>query len=175
MTGFQWTRPITAVARALAEVTCSRNKAASRRHDAPALALLDIELAQFGDFVRAKAFLHRAALALGAKGGVVHAKWIATVAQIALIARPARAAARGRSKERGDWLKATLGPATFPPRVKRRLREPGSRSAQSHARHLDVGSVLLIGAFRGGRACAPQALDATRQHQSTCDGGADLC
>ncbi|HEY7306935.1 MAG TPA: helix-turn-helix domain-containing protein [Bryobacteraceae bacterium] len=102
-------------------------KRVALRDDAPGLALRGIALARLGDLVRAKVLLRRAARAFGPKEAVARARCIVAEAEIALVSRdlawPAKAldAARATLEEHGDRVNAT------------------------HARHLEVRRLLLIG------------------------------
>ncbi len=119
---------ITAAARALAagDPLGALNRVALR-DDAPALALRGIAMARLGDLVRAKALLRRAARAFGPKEAVARARCVVAEAEIALVSRdlgwPAKAldAARATLEAHGDRVNAT------------------------HARHLEVRRLLLIG------------------------------
>ena len=119
---------ITAAARALAAGDpLGALKRVALRDDAPALALRGIAMAQLGDFIRAKALLKRAARAFGPKESVARARCVVAEAEIALVSRdlswPAKAleTARVTLEEHDDRLNAT------------------------HARHLEVRRLLLIG------------------------------
>jgi hypothetical protein len=119
---------ITAAARALAEGDLlGVLKRIGLRDDASALALRGIAMAQLGDFVRARALLHRAAHAFGPREDVARARCVVAEAEIALVTRdltwPARllGAARATLGKHGDWLNA------------------------AHARHLEVRRLLLFG------------------------------
>lgn len=119
---------ITAAARALAagDPLGALNRVALR-DDAPALALRGIAMARLGDFARARTLLRSAARAFGAKEPMARARCVVAEAEIALVSRdlgwPTRAleAARATLEERGDRVNA------------------------SHARHLQVRRLLLIG------------------------------
>src|SRR5215469_8615465 len=106
---------ITAAARALA--TGDPLGALTRvalRHDAPALALRGLAMAQLGDFARAKALLRRAARGFGPKETVARARCVVAEAEVAFASRdlgwPPKAldAARLVLEEHGDTLNATL-------------------------------------------------------------------
>jgi hypothetical protein len=119
---------ITAAARALAAGDpLGALKRVALRDDAPALALRGIAMARLGDLVRAKTLLKRAAGAFGSREAVARARCVVAEAEIALVSRdlgfPAKAleAARTTLEEHGDSLNAT------------------------HARHLDIRRLLLIG------------------------------
>jgi hypothetical protein len=77
LTGFRWSRVITAAARALAagDPLGALNRVALR-DDTPALALRGITMAQLGDLVRAKALLRRAARGFGPKEAVARARCV---------------------------------------------------------------------------------------------------
>jgi hypothetical protein len=119
---------ITAAARALAAGDpLGALKRVALRDDPPALALRGIAMAQLGDLARAKALLRRAARAFGTKEVVASARCVVAEAEVALVSRdlgwPAKAldAAASTLEEHGDRLNAT------------------------HARHLEVRRLLLIG------------------------------
>jgi hypothetical protein len=119
---------ITAAARALAAGdVLGALKRVALRDDAPALALRGIALARLGDFVRAKSLLRRATRAFSPREAVARARCVVAEAEIALVSRdltwPAKAldAARTTLEAHGDRLNA------------------------SHARHLEVRRLLLIG------------------------------
>jgi hypothetical protein len=119
---------ITAAARALAAGDpLGALKRVALRHDAPALALRGIAMAQLGDLVRAKALLRSAARAFGPKEAVARARCVVAEAEIALVSRdlgwPTKAldAARATLEAHGDHVNA------------------------AHARNLDVRRLLLIG------------------------------
>src|SRR5258708_18712664 len=118
----------TAAARALAAGDpLGALKRVALRHDAPALALRGIAMAQLGDLARATELLRRAARAFGPKEAVARARCIVAEAEIALASRnlgwPARAL---------DEARATL-------------EEHGDRLNAAHARYLEVRRLLLIG------------------------------
>ena len=119
---------ITAAARALAVGDpLAALKHIALRHDAPALALRGIAMAQLGDLARANALLRSAARAFGRKQPVAHARCVVAEAEIALASRdlggPAKAleAARTTLEEHGDHINA------------------------AHARYLEIRGLLLIG------------------------------
>ena len=119
---------ITAAARALeAGDPLGALKRVALRDDAPALALRGIAMAQLGDLVRARALLRSAKRAFGPKEVVARARCVVAEAEIALASRdlgwPAKAldAARATLQAHGDRLNA------------------------SHARHLELRRLLLIG------------------------------
>src|SRR5215469_15940463 len=119
---------ITAAARALAagDPLGALNRVALR-HDAPALALRGIAIAQLGDLVRAKALLRSAARAFGPHAAVARARCVVAEADIALVARdlgwPAKALAAARTT----------------------LQAHGDRANAAYARYLEVRRLLLIG------------------------------
>src|SRR5215813_7628891 len=79
---------ITAAARALAAGDpLGALKRVALRHDAPALALRGIAMAQLGDLVRAKALLRSAARAFGPNESTARAKCVVAEAEIALASR----------------------------------------------------------------------------------------
>src|SRR6201993_3237923 len=102
-------------------------KRVALRHDAPALALRGIAMAQLGDFVRAKALLKSAARAFGPKEAVARARCIVAEAEIALVSRDL------------SWPAKTLDAA------RATLEAHGDRLNAAHARHLEVRRLLLIG------------------------------
>jgi tetratricopeptide (TPR) repeat protein len=102
-------------------------KRVALRHDAPALALRGIAMAQLGDFARAKALLRKAAGAFGPKERVARARCVVAEAEIALVSRD-------------------LGvPAKALPEARAMLQEHGDRPNAAHARFLEVRYLLLIG------------------------------
>jgi hypothetical protein len=119
---------ITAAARALAagDPLGALNRVALR-HDAPALALRGIAMAQLGDLARARSLLRRAARGFSAREVVARARCVVAQAEIALASRelgwPARAleAARATLEEHGDRVNA------------------------AYARYLEIRRLLLIG------------------------------
>jgi hypothetical protein len=122
---------ITAAARALAAGDpLGALKRVALRHDAPALALRGIAMAQLGDFARARDLLRRATRAFSPKEAVARARCIVAEAEIALVSRdlgwPAKTldAARATLEEHGDHLNAAF------------------------ARYLEVRRLLLIGKLR---------------------------
>jgi hypothetical protein len=119
---------ITAAAQALAAGDpLAALKRVALRDDPPALALRGIAMAQLGDLVKAKSLLRRAARAFGPKESVARARCVVAEAEIALVSRdlswPAKAldAARSTLEAHGDIVNAT------------------------HARHLEVRRLVLIG------------------------------
>src|SRR2546423_7252851 len=119
---------ITAAARALAagDPLGALNRVALR-DDAPALALRGIAMAQLGDLVRAKALVRSAARAFGPKEVVARARCVVAEAEIALVSRDLRSAAKAL-----DAARATL-------------EQHGDRVNAAHARYLEVRRLLLIG------------------------------
>src|SRR5438270_207643 len=97
------------------------------RDDAPALALRGIAMAQLGDLVRAKALLRSAARAFGPKEAVARARCVVAEAEIALVSRDLRSAAKALDAARST------------------LEEHGDRVNAAHARYLEVRRLLLIG------------------------------
>src|SRR5438552_12723106 len=119
---------ITAAARALAagDPLGALNRVALR-DDPPALALRGIAMAQLGDLDRAKALLRSAARAFGPKEAVARARCVVAEAEIALVSRDLRSAAKAL-----DAARATL-------------EQHGDRVNAAHARYLEVRRLLLIG------------------------------
>lgn len=97
------------------------------REDAPGLALRGIAMAQLGDLVRAKALVRGAARAFGPKQAVVRARCIVAEAEIALVSRDL------------GWPEKALEAA------RATLDAHGDRVNATHARHLQVRRLLLIG------------------------------
>ena len=97
------------------------------RNDAPALALRGIAIAQLGDLVRARALLHSATRAFGPKEAVARARCIVAEAEIALVSRDLSFSARAL-----DTAQAAL-------------ERHGDRANATHAQHLKVRRLLLIG------------------------------
>src|SRR2546422_2340251 len=119
---------ITAAARALAAGDpLGALKRVALRHDAPALALRGIAMAQLGDPVRAKALLRSAARAFGPKEAVARARCVVAEAEIALASRDL-----GWPPKALDAARATL-------------EEHGDRANAAHARYLEARRLLLIG------------------------------
>jgi DNA-binding transcriptional ArsR family regulator len=105
---------ITAAARALATGNpLGALNLVALRHDAPALALRGIAMAQLGDLKRAKLLLRAATRAFGPKESVARARCIVAEAEIAFAARdlgwPARLleAAQATLEDHGDVANAT--------------------------------------------------------------------
>ena len=106
---------ITAAARALAGGDpLGALKKVALRHDAPALALRGIAMAQLGDFPRAKELLRSAARSFDAKEAVARARCVVAEAEIALASRDvglpvkALATARATLESHGDRLNAAF-------------------------------------------------------------------
>jgi hypothetical protein len=119
---------ITAAARALAAGDpLGALKRVALRDDAPALALRGIAMAQLGDLVRAKALLRSAARAFGPKEAVARARCVVAEAEIALVSRDL------------GWPAKTLDAA------RATLEAHGDRVNATHARHLEVRRLVLIG------------------------------
>jgi tetratricopeptide (TPR) repeat protein len=119
---------ISAAARALAAGDpLGALKRVALRHDAPALALRGIAMAQLGDFVRAKILLRRAARAFGSKEALARARCVVAEAEIALAARDL------------GWSATALGGA------RTTLEEHGDRVNAAYARYLEIRRLLLIG------------------------------
>jgi hypothetical protein len=119
---------ITAAARALAAGDAlGALKRVALRHDAPALALRGIAMAQLGDLVRAKALLRRAARAFGPKESVARARCIVAEAEIAVVSRDL------------GWPGKALEAA------RAILEAQGDRVNAAHARYLEARRLLLIG------------------------------
>src|SRR5437764_1791428 len=120
--------PITAAARALAagDPLGALNRIALR-DDAPALALRGIAMAQLGDLVRAKALVRSAARAFGPKEAVARARCVVAEAEIALVSRDL------------TWPTKALDAA------RATLEGHGDRVNAAHARHLEVGGLVLMG------------------------------
>ncbi|HEX2219944.1 MAG TPA: hypothetical protein VHG35_14160, partial [Gemmatimonadales bacterium] len=97
------------------------------RHDAPALALRGIAMAQLGDFDRAKGLLRRAARAFGPGEAVARARCVVAEAEVALASREL-----GRRAPALDAAAETL-------------EEHGDRRNAAYARHLGARRLLLIG------------------------------
>jgi hypothetical protein len=102
-------------------------KRVALRNDAPALALRGIAMAQLGDLVRARALLHGAARAFGPREAVARARCIVAEAEIALVSRDLNFSAKAL-----DTAQAAL------------VRH-GDRANATHAQHLKVRRLLLIG------------------------------
>jgi hypothetical protein len=119
---------ITAATRALsAGDPLGALKRVTLRHDAPALALRGIAMAQLGDFVRAKELLRKAARGFGPKEAVARARCIVAEAEIALASRDL------------GWPPKTLNAA------RATLEAHGDRLNAAYARYLEVRRLVLIG------------------------------
>src|SRR6188508_2088563 len=119
---------ITAAGRALAGGDpLGALKRVALRHDAPALALRGIAMAQLGDLVRARALLRSAARAFGPREAVARARCVVAEAEIALVSRDL------------GWPAKTLGAA------RATLEAHGDRVNTAHAQHLQIRRLLLIG------------------------------
>jgi hypothetical protein len=119
---------ITAAARSLAAGDpIGALKRVALRHDAPALALRGIAMAQLGDLARAKTLLRSAARAFGPSEAVARARCVVAEAEIALVSRDL------------GWPVKTLDSA------RATLEAHGDRINAAHARYLDVRRLLLIG------------------------------
>lgn len=119
---------ITAAARALAAGDpLGALKQVALRHDAPALALRGIAMAQLGDLARAKALLKRAARAFGPGEAVARARCVVAEAEVALASRDL-----GRRARALDAAAETL-------------EEHGDRRNAAYARHLAARRLLLLG------------------------------
>jgi hypothetical protein len=119
---------ITAAARALA--TGDPLGALDRvalRHDAPALALRGIAMAQLGDLDRAKVLLKSAASAFGPREAVARARCVVAEAEIALVSRDL------------TWPVKALAAAG------ETLAAHGDQLNAAHARTLTIRRLLLIG------------------------------
>jgi hypothetical protein len=102
-------------------------KRVALRHDAPALALRGIAMAQLGDLVRAKALLRKAARAFDPQEVVARARCIVAEVEIALVSRDL------------SW------PAKVLDAARATLERHGDRANAAHAQHLEVRRLLLIG------------------------------
>ena len=119
---------IAAAARALAAGDpLGALKRVALRHDAPALALRGIAMAQLGDLGRARALLKRAARAFGPGEAVARARCVVAEAEVALASRDL-----GRRTRALDAATETL-------------EEHGDRRNAAYARHLGARRLLLIG------------------------------
>jgi hypothetical protein len=119
---------ITAAGRALAAGDpLGALKRVALRDDAPALALRGIAMAQLGDLARAKVLLRRAARAFGPREDVARARCTVAAAEIALVSRDL------------SWPEKTLDAA------RATLEAHGDRANASHARHLEIRRLVLIG------------------------------
>lgn len=102
-------------------------KRVALRDDAQALALRGIAMAQLGDLDRARALLRRASHAFGVRDAVARARCVVAEAEIALVTRDL-----SWPQKRLDSARATL-------------EEHGDRPNATHARHLEVRRLLLVG------------------------------
>jgi tetratricopeptide (TPR) repeat protein len=119
---------ITAAARALAAGDpLGALKRVALRHDAPALALRGIAMAQLGDFARAKTLLRRAARAFGPHETMARARCAVAEAEIALVSRDL-----GEPTKALDAARATL-------------EAHGDHANAAYARYLQARRLLLIG------------------------------
>jgi len=119
---------ITAAGRALAGGDpLGALKRVALRHDAPALALRGIAMAQLGDLVRARALLRSAARAFGPREAIARARCVVAEAEIALVSRDL------------GWPATRLGAA------RATLEAHGDRLNAAHARYLEVRRLLLLG------------------------------
>ncbi len=119
---------ITAAGRALAAGDpLGALKRVALRDDAPARALRGIAMAQLGDLGRARTLLRSAARAFGAKEAVARARCIVAEAEIALVSRDLRWAAKSLEAARTT------------------LEAHGDRVNAAHARYLEVRRLLLMG------------------------------
>src|SRR6187455_2265018 len=119
---------ITAAGRALAGGDpLGALKRVALRHDAPALALRGIAMAQLGDLVRARALVRSAARAFGPKEAVARARCVVAEAEIALVSRDL------------GWPAKALDAA------RTTLERHGDRVNAAHARYLEVRRLVLIG------------------------------
>src|SRR5689334_20320271 len=119
---------ITAAGRALAAGhPLGALKLIALRDDAPALALRGIAMAQLGDLARAKALLRRAARAFGPREAVPRARCVVAEAEVALASRDL------------GWSATILDAA------RTTLEAHGDLVNATHARHLEVRRLLLIG------------------------------
>src|SRR5229473_2997187 len=149
---------ITAAARALAAGDpLGALKRVALRHDAPALALRGIAMAQLGDLVRAKVLLRRAERAFGRKEAVARARCVVAEAEVALVSRelgwPAKAldAARATLEEHGDQANAAHARYLAIRRVRTKearaalaRAERAARDAGIPALTAEVESALLV-------------------------------
>jgi hypothetical protein len=119
---------ISAAARALAAGDpLGALKRVALRHDAPALALRGIAMAQLGDLARARVLLRSAARAFGPKEVVPRARCAVAEAEIALVSRDL------------TWPAKALNAARMT------LERHGDRINAAHARYLEVRRLLLVG------------------------------
>jgi hypothetical protein len=119
---------ITAAGRALAAGDpIGALKLVALRHDAPALALRGIAMAQLGDLDRAKVLLRSAARAFGSHEAMARARCVVAEAEVALASRDL------------GWNTKMLDAA------RAALEEHGDRVNAAHARYLEIRRLLLIG------------------------------
>lgn len=119
---------ITAAARALAAGDpLGALRRIALREDASALALRGIAMAQLGDLVRAKALVRRAARAFSPKESLARARCMVAEAEIALASRDL------------GWPAKALEAACAT------LEVLGDRTNATHARHLEIRRLVLIG------------------------------
>jgi hypothetical protein len=119
---------ITAAARALkAGDPLGALKRIALRHDAPALALRGIAMAQLGEFAKAKVLLRRAARSFGARERVERARCVTAEAEVALASRDLR------------WPTHALDEA------RRTFGALGDHDNGLHAALLQIRRLLLLG------------------------------
>lgn len=102
-------------------------KRVALREDAAALALRGVAMAQLGDLERAKAALHKAVRAFGAREIVARARCMVAEAEIALVSR-----------------ELTL-PTKALDQARITLEQHGDRLNAAHARNIEARRLLLIG------------------------------
>jgi hypothetical protein len=102
-------------------------KRVALRDDAQSLALRGTAMAQLGDLDRARALLRRASHAFGVRDAVARARCVVAEAEIALVTRDL------------SWPQQRLNSA------RATLEEHGDRRNATHARHLEVRRLLLVG------------------------------
>jgi len=102
-------------------------KCVALRDDAPARALRGIAMAQLGDLVRARALLRSAKRAFGPKEVLARARCVVAEADVALASRDL------------GWSPKALEAA------RTTLQAHGDRTNATHARHLELRRLLLIG------------------------------
>jgi hypothetical protein len=119
---------ITAAARALAAGDpLGALKRVALRHDAPALALRGIAMAQLGEHARARTLLRSAARAFGPKEAVARARCVVAEAEVAFASRDL------------GWAAKAVGAA------RATLETHGDRVNAAHARYLEARHLLLAG------------------------------
>ena len=119
---------VTAAARALkAGDPLGALKRIALRHDAPALALRGIAMAQLGEFAKAKLLLRRAARSFGPRERVERARCVTAEAEVALAARDLR------------WPTHALDEA------RRTFGALGDHDNRLHASLLQIRRLLLLG------------------------------